>query len=204
MLVLLSPLAGSVAQAQRFIIFPRGGGDSGDAYYRISDFSVATRAHLKQELGCDPKLAWLYYHYAILGQGFDIYRSDGRFVLLDAPHEKYWAVSREVLLELLSPDGESILTVPWQYYFPSGLVCIGILIVLAAFFIISSSIASKRLQALLNDQRYVDAVQLYLNQLTFEGKPDKARHREALRLATKQLVDAASWSPQRRSSCAKS
>lgn len=190
LLLLLSPLSGGSAQAQRFIFIPKVGGDSGDAYYIVSDFPASVSAQLKLELGCEPKLAWLYYHYAVFSQGFDIYRSGGRFVLLDVPHEKYWTVSREELLELLSPDGETILTVPWQYYFPSGLVCIGILIGLTVFLIISSSRASKRVHQLLNDQRYVEAVQLYLNQLTVEGKPDKARHQEALRLAANHLVDA--------------
>lgn len=191
LLVLLSPVASNFVHAQRFIFMPRGaGGDSGDAYYIVADFPADARAYLKQELGCEPKLAWLYYHYAILGQGFDVYRSGGRFVLLDVSHEKYWSVPREVLLDLLGTDDESILTVPWQYYFPSGLVVMGIIIVLAAFFILFSNRVSRRLQALLNDQRYVDAVQLYLNQLTADGKPDKARHQEALRLATNQLVDA--------------
>src|SRR5260221_9049863 len=113
--ILLSAIPGliNIAQAQRPIIIPATG--TSDGVIIVAELPAETRALLRQELGCEPKVAWLYETFCIGSDRFDFWRYNGQFVLM---HEnKYWNVPRDVLISMLGPQGESILTIPWSYWF---------------------------------------------------------------------------------------
>ncbi len=185
--ILLSAIPGLINTtfAQRFIIIPAAG--TGDGVIIVAELPAESRALLRQELGCEPKVAWLYETFCIGSDSFDFWRYNGRFVLM---HEnKYWNVPRDVLINMLGPQGESILSIPWSYWFPTGIVTVVVIIAAIILIAIWSSRTAKHLYALQQDERYVTAMQAYLQQLPESGVPTREQHQEGIAAGVAHLVD---------------
>jgi hypothetical protein len=98
------------AFAQRFIYIPAHG--SGDEVVILCDLPREIRAAVREELQCEPKVAFIYWHCYLFKDGFDLWTSNGRFVLYDGG--QYWELPRETLAKMLGPDGASKLSRPWR------------------------------------------------------------------------------------------
>lgn len=183
----LTALSGflETAQAQRFVIVPATG--ISDGVIIVAELPAESRALLRQELGCEPKIAWLYETFCIGSDRFDFWRYNGRFVLM---HEnKYWNVPRDVLVSMLGPQGESILSIPWSYWFPTGIVTVVVIIAVVILVAVRLSRIDKRLHILQQDERYVAAMQAYLQRLPESGVPSYEQHQEYIAAGVAHLVD---------------
>jgi hypothetical protein len=160
------------AWAQRFIIIP----DYGAGYEAVvvAELPQKVRAAVREQLKCEPKVAFVFWRCYVFQPGFDFWTSDGKFALYDAG--QYWELPEAALANLLGPAGMERLSTPWRYWIPPGLAtCLGIL---AAAFVIGYRSSQMRAQRLLKDETHRLAFQAYLDNLPSDSLPtaeDKAR-----------------------------
>jgi hypothetical protein len=130
---------------------------------------------VRQELGCEPRVAFLYRHWYVFRDGFDFWTANGRFVLYD--NGRYWNISRENLDQLLGPDAARLST-PWHYWIPPGLAtCIGLVVLVGVMIYFSAQSRANRLS---QKGIYQEALQVYVQNLPGEEEPDREAKMKAL------------------------
>lgn len=183
----------SSLQAQRIVVIHDPGGSSEDTVF-VAQLPPETHAYLRKELGCVPNVAFYYKHSYLFFM--DIWHSDGKFVL---SHQKtYWNIPREELITLLGPGGEALLKTPWWYGYPFGLFFFGVigLVVagLIALFVVLMIVQpieaaqERKIRALAEDDRYVEAMQEYLAPLPASGIPSLEQHEAGLKAGVEHLA----------------
>jgi hypothetical protein len=162
------------AFAQRFVYIPGSG--SGDEVVVLCELPPAVRAAVREELECEPKVAFIYWHCYIFKDGFDFWTSDGKFVLYDKG--RYWELPREKLAEMLGPVGATKLSTPWRYLIPPGLATSLTIVVLLCVCVYRS--AESRTKRLLKNSSYQQAVEVYVKSLPADKEPDREDRKKAI------------------------
>jgi tetratricopeptide (TPR) repeat protein len=172
LVVCMLPGASGTAFAQRFIVIPEHG--YGDQVVVLGDLPPQARAAVREQIHCEPQVAFLYWHWYAVSDGFDFWTSNGRFVLYDG--ERYWALPHESLAELLGPEAETMLSTPWRYWIPPGLATVmAVVAVACAAGYLSAVARAKRLR---KDWKFDKALEIYIQSLlpdTEPGEDDKRR-----------------------------
>jgi hypothetical protein len=178
------PLACGTTHAQRVLIIPAHG--VADKVIDFGALPADLHAVVRQQLGCVPRVAFIYRHFFIFRPGFDLWRWSGRFVLY---HEgECWDLPREELDALLGLDGTARLSTPWEYYLSPGLATILGLVALVVFFERRTRSAAKRFSRLLQDEHYVAALGAYAEALPKGAAPTPEQRRAGIEAGVARLV----------------
>ncbi len=146
----------------------------------VGELPPDVKAELKETMGHDLKIGFIYGHCYFFDENFDLWTWNGRRALFEG--EKYWALTDKEFIRLVGRDKFASFHKPLYYRFPIGLttlIAIGCMIYACVLFFPS---INTRVKKILSDARYQQALQVYCANLPTESEPDqedKARAWEA-------------------------
>jgi hypothetical protein len=174
------------ARAQRFILIPEYGW--GDQVVDRGELPLPARAFLRQQLQCEPRVAFLFGRCYVFRDGFDLWTWNGRFVLYEGG--RYWELPREDLGRLLGPNAASTLAVPWGYRLPPGMATGLGLVAVVVCLVSYEKRRARRRASLMKDERYVEALQAYADRVSQVKLPSAGDRREFLAAGVERLTAA--------------
>jgi hypothetical protein len=186
--ILLTACFGQAVHAQRVWVIPPTG--AGYNYTVLAELPAVLRDAFQRELDCEPKVVWLFWGYSLGRVGFDFWRTDGQFVLMDVRTGNYFDPPLEELKTLLGPVISASLRVPWSYYVPPGIATVLVIVAIIAVFVWRHGRLERRLNQLKADSRFDDATQLYLNLMSPEEHHLTHSHEEAFEAAWQHALQA--------------
>jgi hypothetical protein len=185
LLFCLLPGVSGFALGQRIILIPKDIGGSADEVVVIGELSPVSRTAVREELKCEPKVAFIYEYFYLLHYKFHLWTWNGRFVLYNDEDDRYWEMPSGSLAKLLDPHTAESLTIPWSYRIPPGLAIT--LVIIAAIAIAGYRSASARAARLVKDPRYEQALQVYADGLRTDTEPTREEKKNALAAAVNYL-----------------
>lgn len=156
---------------------------SGEKIVHLRDLPPDLQAQLRQTTKHDLALGFCYCHHFAFAEGFDLWTSDGRYVLFEG--DLYYPVTDEELAQLIGKEEFAALGKPLAYRIPLGWIAVlGFIAVIAVCGYLSAQARALRLA---NRNSYQEAVQVYVDHLPKDAPPSSDDKQKALAAAVEFL-----------------